>query len=61
MTTLVKGDEECVSARTDLDAAVRDFNETLSHFTSGVVFQTYETVRGIKFHVSTEILQITRY
>jgi hypothetical protein len=47
MTTLVKGDEECVSTGTDLDTAVRDFDETLSHFTSGVVFQTYETVRGM--------------
>jgi hypothetical protein len=54
--TIIAGDDALTSVDTRLGNAVQEFNSTLSHFSSGVGFRTFEigsqtleAVQGIAF------------
>jgi hypothetical protein len=43
---IVIGEGDCNSAEAGLQSAVSKFQSTLAHFTSGVVFETRDLVKG---------------
>jgi hypothetical protein len=46
MSTFFKGDKGWRSVVTNLEEAIAQFNSTLAHYGTGVVFKTYDELQG---------------